>query len=150
MPEREVAMPVLRILFLLIFLVPLPALAEGEAPVSEADRQAMTAVIADQMAAFRRDDGEAAFAFAAPEIQLQFGTPKAFMTMVRRGYAPVYRPHSVEFKPPRREGGRIVVPVIVGTGEGRLTRALYLMRQLPDGEWRIAGCVLEELPELGA
>ena len=146
----------MRMLFALMLLVGLvqagamlPGPTRAEPAIAAEDRAAMTAVISDQMAAFQRDDGDAAFAFAAPEIQMQFGTPEAFMTMVRRGYAPVYRPQSVEFQAPEHRADRPVVPVIVGAPDGHLVRALYTMRQLDDGSWRIAGCTLERLPDMG-
>lgn len=141
-------MPALFALLFLFVLPPHAARADGDA-IAAADRTAMVAVIAGQLQAFERDDGEAAFGFAAPEIQRQFGTPENFMTMVRRGYAPVYRPRSVAFQPPERIGGRLIVPVIVGAPDGRLVRALYVMRQLDDGSWRIAGCTLEQLSDMG-
>jgi len=62
------------------------------AAVDAADRAAIERVIRDQIAAFRRDDGVAAFALASPGTQAAFGTPEAFMGMVRQGYQTVYRP----------------------------------------------------------
>ena len=50
------------------------------------------AVISAQIEAFKRDDGEVAFALAAPDIRKMFATPEIFMAMVRQQYAPVYRP----------------------------------------------------------
>ena len=141
-------MPALIALLALFVLVSPAARADGD-PVAAADRAAMVGVISEQLQAFQRDDGDAAFGYAAPEIQLQFGTPENFMTMVRRGYAPVYRPRSVEFQAPERVADRHVVPVIVGAPDGHLVRALYVMRQMGDGSWRIAGCTLERLPDMG-
>ena len=51
-------------------------------------------VIRSQEEAFAQDDAAAAFTFAAPVIQGLFRTPEIFMTMVRNGYAPVYRHRS--------------------------------------------------------
>src|ERR1700756_3001229 len=65
--------------------------------LSTADRGAIRAVVEDQLAAFQRDDGAAAFAFASPGIQAEFGTVENFMAMVRSGYQPVYRPREVAF-----------------------------------------------------
>ncbi len=111
-------------------------------PVEAEAGAAVIGVIQSQMAAFLRDDGAAAFAHAAPGIQRIFQTPDIFMTMVRGGYAPVYRPREVEFLPPRAEGADIVQPVRVTGPDGESVIALYRMQRQPDGAWKIAGVVL--------
>ncbi|MGE0725605.1 MAG: DUF4864 domain-containing protein [Alphaproteobacteria bacterium] len=113
--------------------------ALGQTP---ADRAAIEGVIRDQMAAFRRDDGAAAFAFAAPAIQAQFGTPAVFMEMVRTGYMAVYRPRSVEFRDLVTIDGQPVQRVLVVGPDGRAELAHYVMERQGDGAWRIAGCFL--------
>ena len=42
--------------------------------------------------AFKADDGPQAFAYASPAIQSIFKDADTFMTMVRAGSQPVYRP----------------------------------------------------------
>ena len=42
-------------------------------------RTGVVDVIKDQLAAFQRDDGRAAFSIASPEVQDQFGTPEAYL-----------------------------------------------------------------------
>lgn len=59
--------------------------------LTAADRTAIRTVIERQLAAFRREDATAAFAFASPEIQAKYGTPEYFMTIVKTFYEPVYR-----------------------------------------------------------
>ena len=86
-----------RVLFLLLAFWASPAFAQAPVDLPAADRAAIRRVIESQIAAFRRDDGPAAFAFATPHIQAMFGTPENFLAMVRRGYAAVYRPRSLEF-----------------------------------------------------
>ncbi len=126
---------------LLFLLVPLaPGLAQ--APVAAADRAGIERVIRDQMAAFRADDAAAAFAFAAPSLQTMFGTPETFIAMVRRGYAPVYRPRSVEFRELAEADGALVQRVLLIGPDGVPEVALYVMERQPDGSWRIAGCFL--------
>src|SRR6185312_8088246 len=50
-----------------------PAQAQDQA-LSAADRGAIRQTIQDQVAAFRRDDDDAAFGYASPTIQTMFGT----------------------------------------------------------------------------
>ncbi|HTN98749.1 MAG TPA: DUF4864 domain-containing protein, partial [Nordella sp.] len=63
----------------------------GAQAVSEAEAAEFQRIITGQLNAFTSDDGAAAYAFAAPNIQRLFPTPEMFMSMVQKGYAPVYR-----------------------------------------------------------
>lgn len=138
-----------RILLALILLAwPLSASAQnaesGAAGIGAADAAAIHAVIERQLAAFQRDDAAAAFAFASPEIQSRFGTPAAFIDMVRRTYQPVYRPREREFRAlVAGEEGPVQKVLLVGP-EGRVVLALYSMEREADGSWRISGCTLVE------
>lgn len=123
----------------------------AEGPVlGAAERAAIRSVVESQMAAFRRDDGVAAFSYAAPDIQAKFGTPETFMDMVRTGYAAVYRPRDVEFLEALVDNGRIVQPVRMIGPDGEAVIALYQMEQQPDGRWRIAGVVLFRTGEVAS
>ena len=108
------------------------------------DEDSIRAVIAEQMAAFRRDDAAGAYAFATPKIQQQFGNADIFLEMVRTGYRPVYRPSSVEFLDLVRVEGQLVQRVHVIGPDGRPRIALYVMERQPDGSWKIDGCILTE------
>lgn len=52
--------------------------------VPAADAAAIKAVIAEQIEAFRRDDGPRAFSLATPAIRLRFGTPETFLYPMQR------------------------------------------------------------------
>lgn len=120
-----------------------PAGAGALEGVAETDRGQIRTVIESQLAAFRRDDGAAAFGFAAPTIQAMFGTPENFMSMVRTGYAPVYRPREVEFRDLVDLEGRLTQRVVLVGPDGDVVVAHYFMQRQADGSWRIAGCVLK-------
>ncbi len=122
----------------LIYAQSPPRLAE----INESDRNAIRAVIKDQLAAFQRDDGAAAFSHAAPGIRAQFGTHENFMRMVKQGYQPVYRPQRVDFLDLVVARGELIQRVFVVGPDGTDVIALYLMRRQPDGRWKINGCVL--------
>jgi hypothetical protein len=104
-------------------------------------------VIESQIAAFRRDDGAGAFAFASPTIKRMFGTPENFMDMVRGGYPQVYRPSSVGFGELMRAGDRLVQLVDIVGPDGLPVIAVYEMERQPDGSWQINGCSLMRPPE---
>ena len=111
------------------------------------DREAIESVIGRQLEAFRRDDGAAAFAFASPTIQSMFGTPEAFMAMVRRSYRPVYRPLEVRFEALVVHDGEYIQRVRLVGPEHEVVIALYEMQRQPNGEWRIDGCFLLQAAE---
>ena len=66
--------------------------------LTNADLMAIRQVIEQQILAFKEDDASGAFSYAAPGIQLQFGTAENFVRMVEAAYPPVYRPRSVVFE----------------------------------------------------
>ncbi len=122
-----------------------PAAAE-EAP-GAGDEAAIRAVIQSQLEAFQRDDGVAAFSYAAPNIQLKFATPEIFMSMVRTGYQAVYRPQEVRFLEALTRDGEIAQAVRFVGPDGAAVIAVYLMERQPDGSWRIAGVHLFPVDE---
>jgi hypothetical protein len=138
------------VLVALVLLVPRAAAAETPGGVSEADRAAIRAIIGQQLQAFRRDDGAAAFAFASPAIQAMFRTPERFMAMVRTGYLPVYRPREVEFRDVVAFQGQPTQRVLLVGPDNVPVVAYYMMQRQPAGSWRINGCVLMGAEDLGA
>ena len=109
-------------------------------PASE--RAAIRHVIEQQLEAFRRHDGKAAFAHAAPAIQELFGTPERFMRMVEHEYPPIYRPRSYTFRELELVGGEFTQSVTVVGEDGVAAEAFYLMARQSDGSWRVLGCIL--------
>ena len=110
---------------LLVFVA--PASADDAAALGTGDRAAIRDVVEQQLAAFQRDDGRAAFGLASPTIQQQFRSPDNFMRMVRTGYLPVYRPREVQFG-------------ALATIDGDIVQRVELVG--PDGSWKINGCFL--------
>lgn len=133
----------LSIMLLLVSVLPMQVRAD-------ADAESIRDVISQQIEAFRADDGERAFSFAAPIIRSKFGTADNFMTMVRTGYPDVYRPRAVEFRELKRDGERLIQEVwFLGTG-GDSTIGTYIMERQEDGVWKIAGVYMRRAPSLGA
>jgi hypothetical protein len=133
-----------RTLFALLSLLLIwTAPASAQDALSASDQAEIRKVIQAQVDAFRRDDGAAAFALASPGIQAMFGTPEIFMDMVRQGYQPVYRPRRFEFESIVSLGEQPAQTVAVVGPDGRPVVAVYPMKRLPDGTWRIDGCFLK-------
>lgn len=119
--------------------------------ISEAEKTEFQRIIAAQISAFRADDGPSAYSFAAPVVRNIFPTPEIFMSMVKRGYSPVYRPQSFNFTEALIDPmGRPAQKMLVVGPDGKTYEALYSMEKQPDGTWRISGCTLLEIPGLDA
>jgi len=134
-----------------VLLLALPVFASSaraEPSLGEADAAAIRGVIGQQLRAFQADDGNLAYSFAAPTIQVKFGDPGAFMDMVRSAYDPVYRPASVEYQGLGLRDGVPVQDVLFVDRAGKAWLAHYSMTRMEDGSWRISGVWLEALPDL--
>lgn len=112
------------------------------AEIADGDRSAIQQIITGQIEAFRRDDGAAAFDFASPAIRNQFQTPEIFMSLVQRGYQPVYRPQSFAFGPLYESEFGPKQRVFVTGPDGQAYVAEYTLQQQPDGSWKINGCTI--------
>lgn len=118
--------------------------AGGDAKAGS-EAKAIETTIRAQIDAFSRDDADAAFRYATPKIQKMFGGDSSrFLRTVREGYPAVYRPSSLFFLPPKRQGESWVQMVNVADSDGKLWVAYYDMRQQPDKSWKINGCELVE------
>jgi uncharacterized protein DUF4864 len=134
----------------LILCLALPGAARaGDAPVGPADTAAIRAVISDQLSAFLRDDGAAAFSYASPTIQRVFHDSDTFMEMVRTGYQSVYRARGVEFRDLGEVENRLIQQVYMTGPDGIPVLALYEMQRQPDGSWRINGVSIARAPDQG-
>jgi hypothetical protein len=125
-----------------------PAAAEAPTPQEQA---AFQAIIDGQLKAFAADNGPGAYEFAAPMIKGMFPDPEMFMSMVKRGYEPVYRNQSYAFGEAFEDPmGRPAQRVIITAMDGKRYEAVYTMQLQGDGTWKIAGCYLVKVPELDA
>ncbi|MCZ6604116.1 MAG: DUF4864 domain-containing protein [Alphaproteobacteria bacterium] len=112
--------------------------AQIEAATPEIEA-AIQETIIGQIEAFQSDDGDLALTFAIPQARRIWPTAEVFMTMVRQGYGPIYRPAAFSF-----EGavtiGTVARQFVRVTGEnGDTVLALYDMYLQADGIWLIGG-----------
>ncbi|MEM7251928.1 MAG: DUF4864 domain-containing protein [Pseudomonadota bacterium] len=133
-------MALVRLSLLGLLFVAAIARAEG---ISTDTAVEIRQIISEQLAAFRADDANRAFSFASPEIQHRFGNPERFLAMVKRGYAPVYRPRRVSFESIDMVQGRPVQRVLVWDQSDQAYIALYSLSHTEALGWRITGCVLK-------
>ena len=114
-------------------LLTLAATAAGQGADPRSD---MARTVLDQLAAFRRDDWAAAYAYASATIQSRFDL-EAFRQMVTGGYAPIARSTTatvshVEVVDPSHG----LVAVRVEGANGETIDALYEVVD-EQGQWRI-------------
>lgn len=129
-------------------LLTLPVKSQPMSDTSS-DAQAIRSVIEQQLQAFQRDDAKTAFSFASDEIRQKFGTAENFLKMVQVAYPAVYRPRSIMFERLGYVDGTQVQEVILLAPDGNLIKALYMMQRQPDGGWKIGGCVLVPVKNVG-
>lgn len=120
-------------------------LATSVATADEAaDRASIRQVIDAQISAFRADDGATAYSLATPRLREIFPSVDIFMSMVKSGYEPVYRPRSVTFGRVTEIPGGFAQEVFVVGPDGDPYAALYTLEKQPDGSLRISGCRLQK------
>jgi hypothetical protein len=100
------------------------------------------AIVERQFDAFQRDDGQAAYALAAPTIKDMFSDADHFMAMVRDHYAPVYRHRSADFGAFKESGDEASLEATLVDNDNVVWTALYSFRRVSNGDWLISGCIL--------
>ena len=124
-----------------------PARSQDMVEGDPAARTAIVEVIEAQVAAFQRDDGNAAFNLASPGIRAYFGSSTRFMQMVQSSYKSVYRPRSVEYRRLLIVRGEPIQEVFFVGLDLKTLLVLYRMEQQDDGVWRINGVLVADTKE---
>jgi DNA-binding transcriptional LysR family regulator len=135
--------PILALLVALFAFVSLPAVAGA---MGEQDEAAIRETITRQLEAFKRDDGAEAYSHAAPNVKQVFPSVDMFMTMVKNGYGPVYRPKEYSFKDLSVNAGRLEQRVEILGPDNDFWMAVYSVERQTDGTWKITGCYLIKTP----
>ena len=117
-------------------------LLTGAASAEDLTAAGSRAIVERQFDAFQRDDGQAAYALAAPTIKDMFSDADHFMAMVRDHYAPVYRHRSADFGAFKESGDEASLEATLVDNDNVVWTALYSFRRGPNGDWLISGCVL--------
>lgn len=110
-----------------------------------AQQAAIEDVIRGQLQAFRADDVETAFGFAAPGIQGMFRTPGNFGMMVRNGYPMVWRSQEAEMLALEERDGGLWQRVRITGPQGGTHILDYEMIEQSEG-WRIGAVIVLEAP----
>jgi hypothetical protein len=114
----------------------------GAASAEDLTAASSRAIVERQFDAFQRDDGQAAYALAAPTIKDMFSDADRFMAMVRDHYAPVYRHRSADFGAFKESGDEASLEATLVDNDNVVWTALYSFRRVSNGDWLISGCIL--------
>ena len=118
------------------------ALWAGTAIAEDLTAASSCAIVERQFEAFQRDDGQAAYALAAPTIKDMFSDADHFMAMIRDHYAPVYRHRSADFGAFKKWATKRASRRHSSTTISSFGRRSTAFGANPTGDWLISGCVL--------
>ncbi|KPF43742.1 DUF4864 domain-containing protein [Rhizobium sp. AAP43] len=98
-------------------------------------------IIAQQINAFLNDDAKAAYSLASPEIKSVFPNAERFFDMVKKTYAPVYRPGNYAFGRNQisKDGTVAFQEVLISAPDGKDWAVYYELKKQQDGSFAING-----------
>ena len=120
-------------LFLIILLRAVGFADQGRSVMEEVHY-----TISSQIDAFKKNDVNEAYTFAAPNIQAQFPNPDTFGLMVKNGYPIIWKPKSFKFVKFKDLGDKCIQRVLFQSYEGSLETYDYILEK-NNNLWRIAG-----------
>lgn len=124
---------------------PLPPTAQ--VPVVQQDPEA---VIRAQLAAISSANWELAFGYAAPAIQVRFGSPDRFAAMVQGGFGYMIDPASTQLIRLGAQDAGVLIEAIFVSRSKSVHRVLYRLEQDDAQGWRIAGVLPGQTSDLAA
>ena len=127
---------------LLISIVLTAPLAMADDSVTKEDIKAAQQVIASQISAFKADDYQSAYSFAAPNVKQVFPSVSAFMMMVKSGYKPLYQHASYSFGKSTSSNGEVYQEIIVNDESTQLWQFVYTLDKQQDKSWKITSVVM--------
>ncbi|HKZ05403.1 MAG TPA: DUF4864 domain-containing protein [Methylomirabilota bacterium] len=127
----------------------LPAPARAQAAPTATDVDAAAEPVMQQLEAFRRDDFDAAYAFASAEIRQRFDRAR-FEAMVRGGYPEIARSvFAAVAQGDRAPNGNVYLVLKIRGANGVSIEAVYEMVR-EAGAWKINGVVTKPDPGVSA
>ena len=123
------------------------ALGRTDFNAAQDPTSAIHRVIERQLDAIKRDDADAAFALAAPNIRRAFKDPRTFMALVDKDYKPMRRWEAASFLDLRKFDDHCLQRVQLIDAKGTVTVASYAMVKANTGEWWVAGVAMEDKPK---
>ena len=126
-------------LFITAGLLAAPALAQQDMSADPAGLAKN--VIEQQITAFLNNDATTAYSFASPEIKSVFPNAERFFEMVKKSYAPVYRPGNYAFgrNQVSPDGTVAYQEVLISAPDGKDWAVYYELKRQRDGQFAING-----------
>lgn len=122
-------------------LVTLLTLGPADA-LDRTETAAIQSAIRGQIEAFSRGDFVAAYARAAPGIQIQYQSPATFARLVQESYPALLQPRSYTFDAVRETPTGATQSVRIQDTAGVGWTARYSLERQSDDSWKINGCEL--------
>ena len=129
-------------LFITVLFMSLAFAVMGDEPLQGEDRTAVREVIDGQIKAFRADDHQSAYSFAAPSVREAFPTEDMFITMVRNQYQPLYRPISYTFGRSSLDADEVLQELLVTDSNRQLWQVVYTLVRQQDQSWKITNVMM--------
>ena len=117
-------------------------LAMADDSLTDEDIKAAQQVIVSQISAFKADDYESAYFFAAPNVKQSFPSVSAFKGMVKSGYKPLYQHTSFLFGKGTSSNSEVYQEIIVNDESGQLWQFIYTLGKQQDQSWKITSVVM--------
>ncbi len=126
-------------IFLVAGILNAPAFAQQEESIGVAGLA--KDVIEQQITAFLNDDATTAYSFASPEIKSVFPNAERFFEMVKKSYAPVYRPGNYAFgrNQVSPDGTIAYQEVLISAPDGKDWAVYYELKRQRNGQFAING-----------
>lgn len=121
-----------------------PAPAPTPVPAAPVNNP-IQAVIQNQITAFQADNFEAAFSYAAPNIQRAFGNSRRFAQMIVNSFPMVWRPAEVRYLKLTLSGPYALQRVMVTDQQNTLHILVYQLVPI-NQDWRISGVEILAMP----
>jgi hypothetical protein len=110
--------------------------------IDDADVKAVQRVIGGQIYALKSGNHQTAYSYAAPNVQQAFPSVKNFISMVQKGYRPLYQHTSYIFGKNTTSNGEVYQEVIVSDETRQLWQFIYTLKQQKDYSWKVTNVVM--------
>ena len=110
--------------------------------IDDADVKAVQRVIGGQIYALKSGNHQTAYSYAAPNVQQAFPSVKNFISMVQKGYRPLYQHTSYIFGKNTTSNGEVYQEVIASDETRQLWQFIYTLKQQKDYSWKVTNVVM--------
>jgi hypothetical protein len=123
-----------------------PARKASPFVLSGQEKAGIENTVRKQLAALSKGNADVAFANLSPSTQQYFAKPADFLNSITQEVPPITNASSFSFLNVEQSEGQASQPVLITDEEGRSWLAHFQVERQPSGDWRVKGCVVEDIP----